>query len=280
MTGQEATNSELPLHGAGDELRLAREKQGLSLEQVAAETRIPQRHLQLIEKGDFSGLPARTYAIGFARSYARFVGLDEKVIAAKVREELGDALQPGANRAQNFEPHDPARVPTRGLAWAMLAAALLLAAGVFAFYRSAIAPGSGPPALSEPQVQPTTPAASGAPAATAPDAGGEVVFTALDDNVWIKFYDADGVQLMQRQMAKGETYAVPADAKGPMVWTGRPDAFSITVGGMPVPKLADAERILRDVPVSAAALLARPTPAPSASGAAATTPAASPTPTP
>ena len=39
--------------GIGAQLRTAREARGLSLEQVAAETRIPQRHLQTIEAGEF-----------------------------------------------------------------------------------------------------------------------------------------------------------------------------------------------------------------------------------
>ena len=125
-----------------------------------------------------------------------------------------------------------------------------------------VLPGAGPPPLKEEPV-PAKPVDAGAvPAAkagAATPAGGEVVFTALDENVWIKFYDANGEQLLQKQMAKGERYTVPADAEGPMAWTGRPDAFAITVGGQSVPKLADDDVIVRDVPVTAAALLARDT---------------------
>ena len=61
---------------AGERLRLAREEKGLSLEDVAAQTRIPQRHLASIETGDWDNLPAPTYTIGFAKSYASAVGLD------------------------------------------------------------------------------------------------------------------------------------------------------------------------------------------------------------
>ena len=55
---------------AGGQLRAAREARGLDLSQVAAETRIPQRHLENIEAGEYGNLPSRTYAIGVARSYA------------------------------------------------------------------------------------------------------------------------------------------------------------------------------------------------------------------
>src|SRR5678815_172685 len=75
---------QLPLpQSVGDRLREAREARELTLAQVAAETRIPQRHLQTIEAGDFAALPARTYAISFAKNYARMVGLDQAEVAAE-----------------------------------------------------------------------------------------------------------------------------------------------------------------------------------------------------
>jgi len=105
-----------------------------------------------------------------------------------------------------------------------------------------------------------------------------VVFTALASGVWVKFYDAAGTQLMQKQMAAGERYVVPAGAQGPMVWTARPDALAITVGGKAVPPLSATQTTMKDVPVSAAALLARaalPQVEPSSAGLA---PAAAPAP--
>jgi hypothetical protein len=87
-----------------------------------------------------------------------------------------------------------------------------------------------------------------------------VVFTATVPGLWIKLYDAAGKTLLQKQLALGESFTVPADAQGPMLWTGRPDALTITVGGRPVPKLAETEQVIKDVPVSAQALFARAAP--------------------
>ena len=84
-----------------------------------------------------------------------------------------------------------------------------------------------------------------------------MVFTALDSGLWVKFYDAAGKTLMNKQMNAGETYTVPADAVGPMVWTGRPDALAFSIGGHNEGKLAQERGTVHDVPVSAAALLAR-----------------------
>lgn len=253
---------ELPLDGAGQTLRRAREKAGLSLEQVAAETRIPRRHLEVIERGDFGALPARTYAIGFSRTYARAVDLDEGEIARQVREELGVQSANEVTRASSFEPGDPARVPSRGLAWFSAFAALLLIGGGFAYFKDYFFPGAGPGPLIRPEAQ-QTPAPAQAAAAPTPaaTATGPVVFTALQDDTWVKFYDANGEELMQKQMAEGESYTVPADAQGPQIWTGRPHAFAITVGGRSVPKLSEEDEIIRDVPISAEALLARGQPA-------------------
>jgi hypothetical protein len=98
-------------------------------------------------------------------------------------------------------------------------------------------------------------AAPAASPAAAP--AGPVVFTALEDGVWVKFYDASGQQLLEKELARGESYTVPVEASGPKIWTGRPDALTITVGGRTVPKLAEAQVTMKDVPVSAEALLAR-----------------------
>ena len=44
----------------GERLRAAREQKKLSLEEIASQTRIPLRHLQSLETGDWSALPAPT----------------------------------------------------------------------------------------------------------------------------------------------------------------------------------------------------------------------------
>ncbi len=254
----ELHEEQLPLEGAGQSLRRAREGLGKSLEDIAGQTRIPIRHLNVIEEGNFSELPARTYAIGFSRTYARAVGLDEKEIAEQVRYELGEDTSSSRNVREEFAPGDPARLPSRGLAWFSAFAAILLLVGGFAFFRGYFIPGSGPAPLQEdaPAEQVAETGDTPGPELAVP-VGGEVVFTSLQDGVWVKFYDADGERLMEKQMAKGEAYTVPAAANGPQVWTGQPEALRITVGGQAIGTLSNESEILRDIPVTAQALLAR-----------------------
>ncbi|MGQ7830899.1 helix-turn-helix domain-containing protein [Altererythrobacter sp. Z27] len=254
-------DGELPLEGVAQKLRRAREEQKLSLADMAGRTRIALRHIEIIERGDFAELPARTYAIGFTRTYARELGLDENQLLAELREELA---QGGAHRhsyAPGFEPGDPAKVPPPGIVWASIIAVLLLAIGVYAFYSRFYAPGADPaPIVAEAEPAPAPRAAAAVPAAPAASAD-EVVFTALEDGVWVSFYEAGGRRLEQKLMARGERFVVPEDARDPRVWTGRPDAFAITIGGQPAPKLAEQQVTVRDVAITAKALRERPEPA-------------------
>ncbi len=248
----------------GERLRLARVEKGLSLADVAAETRISERHLGLLEQGDFGSLPGRTYAVGFSRSYAKLVGLDKDEIARDVRAELSFIDQGDQARARAFEPGDPARVPSARLAWlSALAGLAIFATGSYFVWTSFVAPAGELPWLTrdEPAANTAQKQAVAGPASPRTQAqaasNGPVVFTATEEGVWVKFYDSSGSQLMQKHMSLGESYTIPADADGPQIWTGRPDALSITVGGDPVPRLADTEGIIKDVPVTAAALKAR-----------------------
>ncbi|MCE7798763.1 DUF4115 domain-containing protein [Sphingobium sufflavum] len=240
---------------ASAQMRAAREAAGLPLEEVAARTRVPLRHLEALERGDFAALPGITYCAGFARAYARAVGLDEKALVAKVREEIDTAGDfSAADAYQIDEPTDPARVPPRSLAWVAAIAGLMLVSG-YGLWRMQINTPPGEEALTEaPVVAPRgVPQAQPAPQ---PVTTGPVVLTAVED-VWLRIYDADGKSLLIKTLTKGESFTVPADANNPMILTGRPDALAVTVGGRAIPPLGTAERTISDVPISAAALLAR-----------------------
>ena len=68
---------EAGLKTVGELLKSTREQLGMTLSSVAAKTRVPMRHLASIEQSQFGALPGQTYTIGFVRSYARAVDLDE-----------------------------------------------------------------------------------------------------------------------------------------------------------------------------------------------------------
>src|SRR3954470_10417407 len=120
---EEQVESHVPT--IGERLRAAREEKKLSLEDVAAQTRIPQRHLESIETADWDALPAPTYTVGFAKSYASSVGLDRTEIGEQLREEMG-GQRFTASQTEVLEAADPARTMPKWLVFGAIAAVILL----------------------------------------------------------------------------------------------------------------------------------------------------------
>jgi cytoskeletal protein RodZ len=241
-------------------LRAAREGLRLELAHVAAETRIPLRHLEAIEADNFESLPSRAYAIGFSRTFAKAVGLDAGEITDAVRAELADGSMQRNVPLATMEPGDPARLPSRGLAWASIAAVVVLGIGAVAFGARYFGAGSVPGSLLAPD-EPVATATAAATPAPGPAAvpSGPVVFTAREDGVWVRLYEEGGERLAERTLKLGETIEVPATARDPRLTTGRPDALAVTIGGRAVAALSDKPQTVSGLPVSAAALNARVT---------------------
>lgn len=256
-------NVELTLHSTGALLRQAREQKNMSLEEIAKKTRIPQRHLASLESGDFDALPGRTYAIGFAKSFARTVGLSDASIGSQLREEMEEqghgTYQP---ELSGYAPANPSSIPPRYLAWTAAGIGALVLVGYLVWRTLILNPGEITQ-ITENEVATEIASAAGSPNAQnleasgpTPSSQGTVVLTATQ-NVWLKIYDGEGKRLFENEMAAGETFTVPADADNPQILTGRPDALTVTIDGQVVPQLGTAERTIKDVGVSAAALLAR-----------------------
>lgn len=257
----------------GARLKTAREAQGLSLDDVAAKTRVPIRHLVHIEKGEWDQLPAPTYSIGFARAYATAVGLEASEIGAELRSQLSYAQAP---TPAYYEPADPARVPPRWLALVAGIIAILLVGGYFVWRSNALSGGGGDQVTqTETGTTPAAPPANVQPRPAAPPAAaatGPVVLTATDD-VWLRVYDADHHKLLEKTMKAGERYEVPANANRPQLLTGRPNALQVTVGSRQIPPLGPPEKTVADVSLLPADLLARGSAQPSAAPAATAAPA-------
>jgi cytoskeletal protein RodZ len=73
----------------GDFLRSARERRGLTIQQIAHETKIPQRLLESLEHGDLGATPAGMYQRAEIRAYAKAVGLDQALALSELERALG-----------------------------------------------------------------------------------------------------------------------------------------------------------------------------------------------
>lgn len=110
--------------GVGQDLRAAREATGKSIGECADALRIRQPFLQALEDGRLKDLPGGTYAIGFLRTYAEYLGLDGEEMVRRFRlEASGDLV---ARSELVFpSPMSEGRVPTGGLLFVGLVVAVL-----------------------------------------------------------------------------------------------------------------------------------------------------------
>lgn len=101
-------NDEINLPG----LSTIRRNRGISLEQIAASTKIGVRSLEAIERGEFHKLPGGIYSTSYIRQYARAIDYDESALLAVYHEKMGGApaadAKPGQKRGDLMGGYRPA----------------------------------------------------------------------------------------------------------------------------------------------------------------------------
>ncbi|MFP6733402.1 MAG: RodZ domain-containing protein [Rhodospirillales bacterium] len=110
-------------------LRASRLRRGEDLAEVASELRIRNVYLEAIEDGRFDLLPGNTYAVGFIRTYAEYLGLDGNRVVERYRDEI---IADGAEQSLTF----PTVVPENGIPRAamMMIGFLVVAVGYGAWF--------------------------------------------------------------------------------------------------------------------------------------------------
>lgn len=253
----------------GPHLRRAREKRGLSLQQVAATTKISARVLEALERNDISKLPGGIFSRAFVRAYAREVGLDpEETVERFVEsfppeaEERVPVAQSQAVDAEGFE--SGRRVAMTLLQVLGISVLVVLAVAVYRSMRPD--PVAQPPAavMAEPvrEVPPAVPAATAeadppvaaqaaeagaqlpasatAPVPAAPGAGESFVATpetplaltvVASEECWLSL-SVDGQKVVARNLQAGER--VQFRARSVIILSaGNAGALTLTINGKP-----------------------------------------------
>jgi cytoskeleton protein RodZ len=167
--------------GVGVVLAVERRRQGLSVEQVAAATRIRAEHLLAIERDDLAALPGPIYARGYVRSYAAHLGLDPAPLVGRLPSPEPPARTSGrflslARLAPRVPPGVALTAPIVAAVGLILVLALFSAYALYELRSARLdgMPSAGPtaavaPPIASPAPLPSIiPTASPAPAAAAP----------------------------------------------------------------------------------------------------------------
>jgi cytoskeleton protein RodZ len=169
-----------PTQDFGASLRQAREKAGVSIRQIAANTKISVIALEALERGDVSRLPGGIFSRAFVRAYAKEVGLDpedavRRFVARFPDESVGESpARYDANPERIVVDEEPAAGRVRRSIWWGVPIVLVVLyfgfGGQLAWWRGTPPPaaavgGEAPAGSSETPVL-TTPAVNPPPAAT------------------------------------------------------------------------------------------------------------------
>jgi cytoskeletal protein RodZ len=147
----------------GEFLRRARERRGLSLQQIARETRIPWRHLDALEHGNLSAVPSGMYRRAEIRAYADAVGLDKGLALAHL-EQIENAAPP--SRSQDTPPPRRSATPGRRAAGAFAVVVIAMLATIPLWRPSATAPPAATPPPAAPVAAGPSASDAGVPAST------------------------------------------------------------------------------------------------------------------
>lgn len=159
----------------GGLLRATRQKLGEDLKSAARVTKIRPEYLEALEEGKIEKLPGRTYAIGFLKTYADFLGLDPAECVVKFKgEHAPPPPVEGELELGIKEPEPEMRVPQGTLVIIGVVVILLIYAGVYLFrsantYMDERAKQQSAPAAAAP----AEPSAKAAPQAGAPATNAE-----------------------------------------------------------------------------------------------------------
>lgn len=113
----------------------ARKEQNLTLKQVADKIHIRQRYLVNLEEGQLSDLPGRVYILGFIRTYARLLNLDEDELVRRIR------ILPNLQTSQRSHVPTPMRMdegPSFPILMASAVFILLMGIGGYIFLKPTV----------------------------------------------------------------------------------------------------------------------------------------------
>lgn len=244
----------------GENLRREREMRTVTLQEIAAATKISVRFLEALEREEFHKLPGGIFNRSFVRAYANYLGLDEDHVIAEFQLAAGSRAEIDIGRvvAQRPRPVDEA---SRRPWLAILLAALMLSGGYAVYHYSrgtplpeAQLPDRSPPsgeradpagsAVAGSDVMPASPESPGEPAPRDAQLSGTfgsesvlvpnvdeglVLQIAATEKSWVAV-DADGKTTLQRVLDPNEIQTLRAKESFDIT-TGNAQGIILTLNG-------------------------------------------------
>jgi cytoskeleton protein RodZ len=121
--------TDVPLESVGQDLKNTRIRRGENLAEIAATLKIRKDQLEALEECNFDRLPGRTYAIGFVRAYAQYLGLHPGECVERLKTEIAGRTESKEPEVHSH-PHER-RMPPGGIALAIFLAVAVIYVGYY-----------------------------------------------------------------------------------------------------------------------------------------------------
>jgi len=251
-----ADSSDRPVLGAepipelvrlGEQLRQARESQGLGIEELAGRLHIGNDQLLALESGDRSHLPEAVFVIAQAKRVASVLGIDVEGTIAQVRQSglmsspsrknaPLPATSSGSSAATGPVPRPPASPARTGrLPLVSLLACLGALAAAFGMVRAVRHASIQTPLPPSPSVpSPPSPATLATPAES-------VLVLRASESSWLEVRTLAGKQLFEGTLEGEKRFPL---GPGLEVMAGRPYAVTARVGDQPPRPLGKVDEIV------------------------------------
>jgi cytoskeleton protein RodZ len=231
----------------GSTLTAARETRGMSVEDVAAATRIRATLVRSIEADDFSRCGGAVYARGHIKSIAAVVGTDPRRLVAEFDRTYGNpAPTVQSSPLPTFSPPAGTRRPRAR--WASVAVAVLAVGVVFLAFSWVLgrgqgtddvsaSPGGGPPTpaptTSTPSSSAPTTAKPSPPPPKPTPSGVRLRVLASGGESWLSVRSSAGAEIFRGTLGPGQQKDF-ADGRSLKVRYGNSRAIMLTVNGQSV----------------------------------------------
>lgn len=242
----------------GEELRREREIRGISLKEIADETKISKRFLDAIERNDHKTLPAPVFTRGFVREYARYLGLnaDEIVNRYNYAAAGDDRIEQSPHLERLVQLHAPQRPmkireipPPYARIDRNVIALIAIVAALGAVFFWALRHRSGRIAEAEPTPPPVTRAAAAPlrPAAAENAVKTDVLRLSIEatDDCWV-LIDGDGKTALNERLRKGSHHALEAKDSFHLRTVGNAGGLVLTLNDVRLPPLGGDGQVIRD----------------------------------
>jgi len=183
----------------GAELGAARMDAGLSIKNVAEVLHIQSNYLDAIERLDKDALPTLGYALGYVRTYARFLGLNERKAIERFKVDIEAPRYLSASEEPHFIPKNTIRLPKGSFAIGALLSCIFVVVSWYGMKADAISATPITSAIQPPENW------DFAPAQPTKNNANMISLKAVGPS-WVQVTDGRGNVLISRIMLKGEIF--------------------------------------------------------------------------